>query len=63
MAALMLAMAGSKLAAEIVVTDGDTLQLDRTTYRLGASMRPKSTRLASINPAKSGRAGLPREID
>jgi endonuclease YncB( thermonuclease family) len=33
-AALLLAIAGPSLAAEIVVTNGDTLQLDRTIYRL-----------------------------
>ena len=34
MIALFLAMAGPSLAAEAVVTDGDTFQLDRTIYRL-----------------------------
>ena len=33
-AALLLAMVGPGLAADIVVTDGDTLRLDRTIYRL-----------------------------
>ena len=33
-AALLLAIAGPSLTAEIVVTNGDTLQLDRTVYRL-----------------------------
>lgn len=33
-AALLLAIAGPSLAAEIVVTNGDTLRVDRTTYRL-----------------------------
>jgi len=41
MTALMLAMAGSSLAAEIVVTDGDTLQLDRTIYRLDGIDAPE----------------------
>ena len=33
-AVLLLVIAGPSLAAEIVVTNGDTLQLDRTIYRL-----------------------------
>src|SRR4029450_11358140 len=33
-AVLLVVIAGPSLAAEIVVTNGDTLQLDRTIYRL-----------------------------
>ena len=63
-AVLLLAMVGPSLAAEIVVTDGDTFQLDRTIYRLdGIAMHPKSTRRASTKAATSGRAGLRRAID
>ena len=40
-AALLLAMAGPSLAAEIVVTDGDTFQLDRTIYRLDGIDAPE----------------------
>ena len=40
-AALLLAMAGPGLANEIVVTDGDTLQLDHTTYRLDGIDAPE----------------------
>jgi endonuclease YncB( thermonuclease family) len=40
-AALLLAMVDPSLAAEIVVTDGDTLQLDRTTYRLDGIDAPE----------------------
>ena len=40
-AALLLAMAGPSLATEIVVTDGDTFQLDRTIYRLDGIDAPE----------------------
>src|SRR5258705_11971016 len=40
-AALLLAMAGPSLANEIVVTDGDTFQLDHTTYRLDGIDAPE----------------------
>ena len=40
-AALLLAMVGPSLAAETVVTDGDTLQLDSTTYRLDGIDAPE----------------------
>ena len=40
-AALLLAMAGPSLAAEIVVTDGDTLRLDQTIYRLDGVDAPE----------------------
>jgi endonuclease YncB( thermonuclease family) len=40
-AALLLAMAAPSLAAETVVTDGDTLQLDRTSYRLDGIDAPE----------------------
>jgi endonuclease YncB( thermonuclease family) len=39
--ALLLAMAGPSLAAEIVVTNGDTFQLDRTIYRLDGIDAPE----------------------
>ncbi len=42
-AALLLATAGPSLAAEIVVTNGDTLQLDRTIYRLEAGRLTAAT--------------------
>ena len=38
---LLLAMVGPSLAAEIVVTDGDTLQIDRTIYRLDGIDAPE----------------------
>ncbi len=41
MAALLLAMAGPALPAEIVVTDGDTFRLDRTIYRLDGIDAPE----------------------
>ena len=40
-AALLLVMAGPSLAAEIVVTNGDTFQLDRTIYRLDGIDAPE----------------------
>ena len=40
-AALLLAMAGPSLATEIVVTDGDTFQLDYTIYRLDGIDAPE----------------------
>ena len=40
-AALLLAMAGPSLATEIVVTDGDTFQLDHTIYRLDGIDAPE----------------------
>ena len=40
-AALLLAIAGPGLAAEIVVTDGDTLRLDRTIFRLDGIDAPE----------------------
>jgi endonuclease YncB( thermonuclease family) len=40
-AALLLAMVGPGLAADLAVTDGDTLRLDRTTYRLGGIDAPE----------------------
>ena len=40
-AALLLAMAGPALAAETVVTDGDTLRLDRTVFRLDGVDAPE----------------------
>ena len=40
-AALLLAMAGPGLATEIVVTDGDTFQLDHTIYRLDGIDAPE----------------------
>ena len=40
-AALLLAMAGPSLANEIVVIDGDTFQLDHTTYRLDGIDAPE----------------------
>jgi endonuclease YncB( thermonuclease family) len=43
-AALLLAMVGPSLAAEIVVTDGDTFQLDRTIYRLDGIDAPEIDR-------------------
>src|SRR4029079_19356757 len=39
--ALLLAMAGPSLATEIVVTNGDTFQLDRTIYRLDGIDAPE----------------------
>lgn len=38
---LLLAMVGPSLSAEIVVVDGDTLQLDRTIYRLDGIDAPE----------------------
>src|SRR5258705_12282731 len=40
-AALLVAMAGPSLATEIVVTDGDTFQLDHTIYRLDGIDAPE----------------------
>jgi endonuclease YncB( thermonuclease family) len=40
-AALLLAMAGPSLAAEIVVTNGDTFQVDGTIYRLDGVDAPE----------------------
>ena len=40
-AALLLAMVGPGLAAEVAVTDGDTLRLDRTIYRLDGIDAPE----------------------
>ena len=40
-AVLLLAMAGPSLAAEIVVTNGDTFQLERTIYRLDGIDAPE----------------------
>src|SRR5260370_42008699 len=40
-AVLLLAMAGPSLATEIVVTDGDTFQLDHTIYRLDGIDAPE----------------------
>ena len=40
-AAFLLAMAGPSLAAEIVMTDGDTFQLDRTIFRLDGIDAPE----------------------
>jgi endonuclease YncB( thermonuclease family) len=40
-AALLLAIAGPSPAAEIVVTNGDTFQLDRTIYRLDGIDAPE----------------------
>ena len=40
-AALLLAMVGPGLAADLAVTDGDTIRLDRTTYRLGGIDAPE----------------------
>ncbi|WP_370691236.1 thermonuclease family protein [Bradyrhizobium sp.] len=40
-AALLLAMVGPGLAADLAVTDGDTIRLDRTTYRLGSIDAPE----------------------
>ena len=62
-AALLLAMAGPSLAAEIVVTDGDTFQLDRTIYRLDGIDAPEIDQMCSTNAATSGRAGLRCAID
>jgi endonuclease YncB( thermonuclease family) len=61
-AALLLAMVGPSLAAEIVVTDGDTLQLDRTIYRLDG-IDASEIDQTSTNAATSGLAGLQRTID
>jgi len=61
--ALLLAMVGPSLAAEIVVTDGDTFQVGRTIYRLNGIDAPESTRLASTNAVTSGRAASWRAID
>jgi endonuclease YncB( thermonuclease family) len=44
-AAFLLAMAGPGVAAEIVVTNGDTLQLDRTIYRLDGIDAPEIDQL------------------
>src|SRR5215207_2021114 len=44
-AAFLLAMAGPGAAAEIVVTNGDTLQLDRTIYRLDGIDAPEIDQL------------------
>jgi len=40
-AAFLLSMVGPGLAAEIVVTDGDTLRLDRTVFRLDGADAPE----------------------
>jgi endonuclease YncB( thermonuclease family) len=40
-AVLLLAMVGPSLAAEIVVTNGDTFQLDRAIYRLDGIDAPE----------------------
>ena len=40
-ALLLLAMTGASPAAEIIVTDGDTLQLNRTSYRLDGIDAPE----------------------
>ena len=44
-AALFLAIAGPSLAAEIAVTNGDTLQLGRTIYRLEGIDAPESDQM------------------
>jgi hypothetical protein len=62
-ASLLLAMAGPSLAAEIVVTNGDTFQLDARSIGWTVSMHLKSTRRASTKAATSGRAGLWCAID
>ena len=57
-AALLLAMAGPSLAAEIVVTNGDTLQLDRTIYRLDGIDAPEIDQSTSTKAATSWPCGL-----
>jgi len=49
-AALLLAIAGPSLAAEIVVTNGDTLQLDRTIYRLEGIDAPETSGADQFHP-------------
>jgi endonuclease YncB( thermonuclease family) len=57
-AALLLAMAGPGLAAEIVVTDGDTLRVNRTNYRLDGVDAPEIDQLCLDEHGDVGPCGI-----
>lgn len=57
-AALLLAMAWPCLAAEIVVTDGDTLRVNRTNYRLDGIDAPEIDQLCLDEHGDVGRCGV-----
>src|SRR5258707_15583001 len=57
-AALLLAMAGPGLAAEIIVTDGDTLRLNQTNYRLDGVDAPEIDQLCLDERGDVGPCGV-----